>query len=119
MIWIELKIDDIIIVMSKVPTNFEPYMDELRYWNHGDNPAFKKFMKIGMENTRGKRMIDHRTHVLDKGIRYLTLHLESPGPEILTTSFKEISKQTPSRDHLQSGSSVQCFCSVPALSQDD
>lgn len=34
--------------MSQIPKQAEPYMDELRYWNHGDNPAFKKFMKIGM-----------------------------------------------------------------------
>jgi hypothetical protein len=34
--------------MSKVPENIEPYFDELKYWNHGDNPAFKKFMKIAM-----------------------------------------------------------------------
>ena len=58
--------------MSKVPASVEPYLDELRYWNHGDNPAFKKFMKIGMENTRGKQIVDHRTHVLDRGIRYIT-----------------------------------------------
>ena len=56
--------------MAKVPGNLEPYMDELRYWNYGDNPAFKKFMKIGMENTRGKQIVDHRTHVLDRGMRY-------------------------------------------------
>ena len=73
---IKLKIDDIIIVMSKVPTNFEPYMDELRYWNHGDNPALKKFMKIGMENTKGRQIVDHRTHVLDRGVRYLPLNAD-------------------------------------------
>ena len=56
--------------MSKVPAKLEPYMDELRYWNHGDNPAFKKFAKIAMENTRGKQLVDHRTHVLDRGVRY-------------------------------------------------
>ena len=55
--------------MSKVPAKLEPYMDELRYWNHGDNPAFKKFAKIAMENTRGKQLVDHRTHVLDRGVR--------------------------------------------------
>lgn len=48
----------------------EPYFDEVKYWNHGDNPVYKKFMKIGQENLRGGRMIDHRTFVLDRGIRY-------------------------------------------------
>ena len=56
--------------MTKVPANMEPYLDEMKYWNHGDNPAFKKFMKIGMENTRGKKIVDHRTHILDRGVRY-------------------------------------------------
>ena len=47
----------------------EPYFDELKYWNHGDNPVLKKFMKIGMENSKGKQMIDHRTHYIDRGVR--------------------------------------------------
>lgn len=53
-----------------VPGPIEPYFDELKYWNHGDNPAFKKFMKIGMENAKGKQFIDHRTHFIDRGVRY-------------------------------------------------
>lgn len=52
-----------------VPGPIEPYFDELKYWNHGDNPVLKKFMKIGMENSRGKQMIDHRTHFIDRGVR--------------------------------------------------
>ena len=55
--------------MAKVPASVEPYMDELKYWNYGDNPAFKKFMKIGIENTKGKQIIDHRTHFIDRGVR--------------------------------------------------
>ena len=55
--------------MSKVPANIEPYMDELKYYNHGDNPVFKKFMKIAMENSRGKQIVDHRTHFIDRGVR--------------------------------------------------
>lgn len=66
------------------------YFDELKYWNHGDNPAFKKFMKIGMENLRGKHMIDHRTHILDRGVRYPSTHTDSPCPETSTTSSREI-----------------------------
>lgn len=90
--------------MSKgAPANMEPYFDELRYYNYGDNPAFKKFMKIGMENTRGKQLVDHRTHILDRGVRYLSLQLDSPWPETSTTSYKEISKLTPSPDPWQSG----------------
>ena len=48
----------------------EPYFDELKYWNYGDNPMLKKFMKIGQENLRGGEMVDHRTFVLDRGQRY-------------------------------------------------
>lgn len=68
--------------MSKVPTNIEPYFDELKYWNHGDNPVFKKFMKIAMENGRGKQIVDHRTHFIDRGIRYISTHSDFLWPEI-------------------------------------
>jgi hypothetical protein len=47
----------------------EPYFDENKYYNYGDNPIFKRFMKIAMENARGGQFIDHRTHIIDKGIR--------------------------------------------------
>jgi len=75
MIWmisiaINLLLIDNIASMANIPEKAKPLMDELRYWNYGDNPAFKKFMKIGMENTRGKQWHDHRTHVLDRGVRY-------------------------------------------------
>jgi hypothetical protein len=29
-------------------------------------------MKIAMENGKGKKIIDHRTHVIDRGVRYLS-----------------------------------------------
>ena len=57
-------------LMSKLPANVEPYLDELKYWNHGDNPAFKKFARIAAENMRGKELVDHRTHVISRGVRY-------------------------------------------------
>lgn len=47
----------------------ENYHDELKYWNYGDNPAYKKFMKICQANIRGGQIIDHRTFVLDRGAR--------------------------------------------------
>ena len=78
--------------MSKIPAKVEPYMDELRYWNHGDNPAFKKFAKIVMENTRGKRAIDHRTHVIDRGVRFFSQYTGLLWPEISMIFCKEISK---------------------------
>jgi hypothetical protein len=64
-------------------------MDELRYWNYGDNPAFKKFMKIGMENTRGKQIVDHRTHILDRGVRYFLFNKDCLCPETSTISSSE------------------------------
>lgn len=48
----------------------EPYLDPLKFYNHGDNPAMKKFMKIALENSREGKIIDHRTLIIDKGQRY-------------------------------------------------
>lgn len=69
------ELSDNICEMSKsvgfvMPSDVTPYFEEDRFYNYGDNPAFKKFMKIGSENTRGKRFIDHRTHIIHKGVRY-------------------------------------------------
>lgn len=47
----------------------EPYFDENKFYNHGDNPVFKSFMKISMENAKGGQAIDHRTHFIDQGKR--------------------------------------------------
>ena len=56
---------------SKVPNEpIEPYLDPLKFYNHGDNPAMKNFMKIAMENVKDGRFIDHRSLVIDKGQRY-------------------------------------------------
>jgi len=68
----------------------EPYFDELKYWNHGDNPAFKKFMKIAMENGKGKQMIDHRTYIIDRGVRYKSYYLDYPSQETLRIFFSAI-----------------------------
>ena len=55
---------------SKVPNEpIEPYLDPLKFYNHGDNPAMKNFMKIAMENVKDGRFIDHRSLVIDKGQR--------------------------------------------------
>lgn len=56
--------------MGKGPkTPLEDYLDPLKFYNHGDNPAMKNFMKIAMENAREGRVIDHRTTFIDKGQR--------------------------------------------------
>ena len=64
--------------MGKPPkTPLEVYTDPLKFYNHGDNPALKNFMKIAMENARGGEVIDHRTFFIDKGQRYMGDHLGS------------------------------------------
>ena len=64
--------------MGKPPkTPLEVYTDPLKFYNHGDNPALKNFMKIAMENARGGEVIDHRTFFIDKGQRYMGGHLGS------------------------------------------
>lgn len=48
----------------------EPYLDPLKYYNHGDNPALKNFMKIAMENSKNGGAVDMRTYAIDRGQRY-------------------------------------------------
>lgn len=48
----------------------EPYLDPLKFYNHGDNPAMKNFIKIAMANVKDGKVIDHRSFVIDKGQRY-------------------------------------------------
>jgi len=45
-------------------------LDPNKYYNHGDNPAMKKFLQIAMENAKGSKYIDHRTYFVDNGQRY-------------------------------------------------
>jgi len=40
--------------------------DENTFYEHGDNPAMKKFMEIMVENNREGKSLDHRTFVNDK-----------------------------------------------------
>lgn len=40
--------------------------DPNTFYEHGDNPAFKKFMDIMVENVREGRLPDYRTYVVDK-----------------------------------------------------
>jgi hypothetical protein len=47
----------------------QPYLDPLKFYNHGDNPAMKNFMKIALENSKDCIVIDHRTFAIDKGQR--------------------------------------------------
>ena len=79
--------------MGKGPnTPLEDYLDPLKFYNHGDNPALKDFMKIAMENARDGKTIDHRTFFIDKGQRYKQIHSDFFLPETGMISFKEISK---------------------------
>ena len=36
------------------------------FWEHGDNPAMKKFMTIMVENTKQGKAPDYRTYVIEK-----------------------------------------------------
>jgi hypothetical protein len=56
---------------GKGPTEpLETFLDPLKFYNHGDNPAMKNFMKIAMANAQDGKVIDHRTYVIDQGQRY-------------------------------------------------
>ncbi len=50
----------------------ENMLDPNKYYNHGDNPAMKKFLQIAMENAKGSKYIDHRTYFVDNGQRYFS-----------------------------------------------
>ncbi|KAL4490238.1 hypothetical protein ABPG72_004277 [Tetrahymena utriculariae] len=39
--------------------------DPNTFYEHGDNPAFKQFMNIAVENLREGKLTDHRTYVVD------------------------------------------------------
>jgi hypothetical protein len=54
---------------QKLPDAVQPYLDPLKFYNHGDNPAMKNFMKIALENSKDGKVIDHRTFAIDKGQR--------------------------------------------------
>lgn len=44
--------------------------DPNTFYEHGDNPAYKQFMNLSVENLREGKLTDHRTYVLDKGTKY-------------------------------------------------
>lgn len=56
---------------SKYSEEIQPYLDPLKFYNHGDNPVLKNFMKIALENSKDGYVIDHRTFVVDKGQRLI------------------------------------------------
>lgn len=37
---------------KKIKEPLETYLDPLKFYNHGDNPALKNFMRIALENSR-------------------------------------------------------------------
>ena len=112
----------IICEMSKavgfvMPSDLTPYYQEDRFYNYGDNPAFKKFMKIGSENCRGKKFVDHRTHIINRGVRYLPSYSDSPTLETSTISYKEISTLIPSPEPSSPGLSPH-YSSMPPSGSD-
>ena len=44
--------------------------DPNAFFNHGDNPALKKFMEIMVENNREGKLQDHRTFVKERATKY-------------------------------------------------
>lgn len=43
------------------------------FYEHGDNPAFKKFMDIMVENVKQGRLPDYRTYVVEKYTKSLKI----------------------------------------------
>lgn len=48
------------------PEEISKLYDPNTFYEYGDNPAYKKFMEIMVENTREGKIIDYRTPVMDK-----------------------------------------------------
>lgn len=94
--------------MSK--TKLEEYSDPLKFYNHGDNPVLKNFMKIALENSRENKMIDHRTLIFDKGQRYPRTHSGFCSPGTGMISSKGISRPSTSHAHSASSSAIP-WCS--------
>ncbi len=40
------------------------------FYEHGDNPALKKFMDMMVENNREGRLTDHRTYFVEKYTKF-------------------------------------------------
>lgn len=94
---------------SKVPNEpIEPYLDPLKFYNHGDNPAMKNFMKICMENVKDGKFIDHRSLVIDKGQRYSTFYADICWPETGTISCREPLEVSLSQEPLACSSWTHC-----------
>lgn len=47
--------------------------DPNTFFEHGDNPAFKQFMNISVENLREGKLTDHRTYVVDTYKKYILI----------------------------------------------
>lgn len=45
--------------------------DPNTFYEHGDNPAFKQFMNLSVENLREGKLTDHRTYVVDTYKKYV------------------------------------------------
>ena len=96
--------------MGKGPaTPLETFMDPLKFYNHGDNPAMKNFMTIAMENAREGKIIDHRTFFIDKGQRYDLHDLGTCSQETGMTFYKEISEQPHSLELWAFSSAILCY----------
>lgn len=56
--------------MGKDKYIIDANMDALFYnpetfWQYGDNPAHKNYIRMAQENLREGKMIDHRTYFID------------------------------------------------------
>lgn len=86
--------------MSKKVTASETEIKKLyepeTFYEHGDNPAFKKFMEVMVENVREGRLPDYRTYVVEKYTKSFQsfilskYFLDSSMPETGMISFKTI-----------------------------
>lgn len=64
--------------MSAAPdmeAEIKKFYDPDFFYNHGDNPAHKKFMEIASADTYGVNMPEFRSHIIDNKARYTLVTL--------------------------------------------
>ena len=47
----------------------KPFFHENYFYNHGDNPAMKNFIKIAQANQQDGVFLERRTYVIDRAVR--------------------------------------------------
>ena len=55
------------------------------FYNHGDDPAMKKFIQIAQDNYQEGAILQRRTYFIDKGVRFL---LARNWDDLLQRDFK-------------------------------